>query len=152
MKKILATICTMAICAALAVGAAAFVDITDENTAEAVYTLESMGLVSGTSATKYSPDLTLTRAQVCTMMVRALGLEKAAESGTASGVSMHDISVAAKTGTAETEGQKDHAWFVAFAPAENPKIALAIVLENSGLTGSDCAWMAKELIRCHLIR
>ncbi|MBE6680597.1 MAG: S-layer homology domain-containing protein [Ruminococcaceae bacterium] len=39
-----------------------------------------MGLVSGTSATKYSPAQTLTRAQVCTMMVRAMGLEKYAES------------------------------------------------------------------------
>lgn len=77
-------------------------------------------------------------------------MQKAVESGTAQGVSISGISVAAKTGTAETEGQKDHAWFVSYAPAENPKIALAIVLENSGLTGSDCAWMAREMILHYL--
>ncbi len=80
MKKILTFICAAALSAALTVGAAAFVDITDENTKEAVYSLESMNLVSGTSATKYSPSLTLTRAQVCTMAVRALGLEKSLDS------------------------------------------------------------------------
>ncbi len=80
MKKILTVIFTVALCTALALCTAAFTDITDENTAEAVETLSSMGLVSGTSAAKYSPSLTLTRAQVCTMMVRAMGLEKAAES------------------------------------------------------------------------
>lgn len=80
MKKILTLICAAALCLTLALGAAAFVDITDEDTAKVVYTLEGMGLVSGTSATKYSPAITLTRAQVCTMMVRAMGLEKAVDS------------------------------------------------------------------------
>lgn len=80
MKKALTIICAAVLCAALALCTSAFTDINDEATEKAVATLESMGLVSGTSATKYSPDLTLTRAQVCTMMVRALGLEKAAES------------------------------------------------------------------------
>ncbi len=66
--------------------------------------------------------------------------------GTGQGARISGISVAAKTGTAEVEGQKDHAWFVAYAPAENPQIALAIVLENSGTTGSACAPMARDLI------
>ncbi|MBQ7035997.1 MAG: penicillin-binding protein 2 [Clostridia bacterium] len=73
-------------------------------------------------------------------------MQETVKSGTATGAYIPDISVAAKTGTAETEGQKDHAWFVAYAPAENPKIALAIVLENSGSTGSACAGMARDLI------
>ncbi|MBE6680056.1 MAG: S-layer homology domain-containing protein, partial [Ruminococcaceae bacterium] len=73
MKKYIKLICAAVLCASLAFSAAAFADISDEKTAEAVDTLWGMGLVSGTSATKYSPAQTLTRAQVCTMMVRAMG-------------------------------------------------------------------------------
>ncbi len=42
------------------------------------------------------------------------------------------IDVAGKTGTAENTSGDDHSWFVAFAPAENPQIAVAVVLENVG--------------------
>ncbi len=42
------------------------------------------------------------------------------------------IQVAGKTGTAENAGGDDHAWFVAFAPADNPQIAVAYILENAG--------------------
>ncbi len=74
-------------------------------------------------------------------------MEKCVESGTGTGAKINGITVAAKTGTAEVGGdKKDHAWFVAYAPAENPEIALAIVLENAGTTGSACAGMAKNLI------
>lgn len=71
-------------------------------------------------------------------------------SGTASGAAISGIQVAAKTGTAEVEGKPDHAWFTAYAPAENPRISLAIVLENSGTTGAACAGMARSLILSYL--
>ncbi len=48
------------------------------------------------------------------------------------GMPMGKVQVAGKTGTAENAGGDDHAWFVAFAPADNPKIAVAIILENAG--------------------
>ena len=48
------------------------------------------------------------------------------------GIPMGKVQVAGKTGTAENAGGDDHAWFVAFAPADNPKIAVAIILENAG--------------------
>ena len=71
--------------------------------------------------------------------------------GTGTGAQLSGITVAAKTGTAEVGGDKgDHAWFVAFAPAENPKIALSIVMENAGTTGSACAGMAARLIQSYL--
>jgi len=71
-------------------------------------------------------------------------------SGTASGAAIGDIQVAAKTGTAEVEGKPDHAWFTAYAPAENPQIAIAIVLENSGTAGASCAGIARNLILSYL--
>lgn len=76
MKKII----LLLICAAmLMVCASAFDDIEDETTSHAVATLESMGLVTGTSQSAYSPSLTLTRAQVCTLMIRTKGLEKSVD-------------------------------------------------------------------------
>jgi penicillin-binding protein 2 len=46
--------------------------------------------------------------------------------------------VAGKTGTAEVEGGEDHSWFVGYAPYDNPKIVVAIVIERGG-TGANAA-------------
>ena len=69
--------------------------------------------------------------------------------------------VAGKTGTAQVIAQKvagrklseetqDHAWFVAFAPVENPKIAVAVVVEHGGHGGSAAAPIAKKVIEEYL--
>ena len=41
---------------------------------------------------------------------------------------------------------RDHAWFVAYAPAEDPKIAVAVLVENTGHGGTYAAPIAKTLI------
>ena len=43
-----------------------------------------------------------------------------------------NISVGGKTGSAEAAGNKVHAWFVGFAPFENPEIAIVVMVENGG--------------------
>lgn len=67
--------------------------------------------------------------------------------GTAARAAVRGIDVAGKTGTAENEKEgKEHAWFVGFAPADNPQIAIAIVLEyNGGTGGGNSAPIASEL-------
>ena len=68
------------------------------------------------------------------------GLEDVYNFGTASGFRVKDMKICGKTGTAENKIRvagktfqlKDHSIFVAFAPRENPKIALAVFIENSG--------------------
>lgn len=57
------------------------------------------------------------------------------ETGTARGSRMESIKMCGKTGTAENPHGQDHSIFVAFAPKENPKIALSIIVEN-GYWGS----------------
>ena len=47
-----------------------------------------------------------------------------------------------KTGTAENPHGEDHAWYVGFAPFENPKIAIAVLLENAGYGGAKAAPIA----------
>ena len=67
--------------------------------------------------------------------------------GTGTNASIRNVSVAGKTGTAENETDKTHAWFVGFAPVENPKLAVAVILENSGSTGgSAAAPIARDII------
>ncbi|HDZ89569.1 MAG TPA: penicillin-binding protein 2, partial [Deltaproteobacteria bacterium] len=45
---------------------------------------------------------------------------------------------------------RDHAWFVAVAPAERPRIAVAVLIEHGGHGGSAAAPIAKELIKAYL--
>ena len=57
------------------------------------------------------------------------------------------VKVAGKTGTAETgpAGSEPHSWFIGFAPADNPRIAVAVILENRG-SGSDFATPAAQRV------
>ncbi|MGM9639491.1 MAG: S-layer homology domain-containing protein [Butyricicoccaceae bacterium] len=82
MKQGLSIILTLCLTLCLFAGSmmlpaqAAFTDISDEQTALAAATLESMGVVTGTSGTTYNPGGTLTRAEFCAMAVRLMGLEE----------------------------------------------------------------------------
>lgn len=58
--------------------------------------------------------------------------------------------IAGKTGSAENPFGDSHAWFVGFAPVENPKIALVILLENGGTSSTKAVPMAKELFEEYL--
>ena len=58
------------------------------------------------------------------------------ENGTGSAAGISGVSVAGKTGTAENATGNDHSWFIGFAPAEDPKVAVAVVIENSKAYGS----------------
>lgn len=71
-------------------------------------------------------------------------------SGTATHIKLPDIHISGKTGTAQNPHGKDHAFFVGFAPSENPKIAVAVVVENIGFGGTHAAPIAKVLIETYL--
>ncbi len=73
------------------------------------------------------------------------------KNGTGTKARISGVTVAGKTGTAENEKDKDHAWFVGFAPAENPEIAVAVILENNGRSGGDSAApIARNVINKYL--
>jgi penicillin-binding protein 2 len=55
-----------------------------------------------------------------------------------------------KTGTAENPHGEDHAWYVGFAPFDNPKIAIAVMLENSGFGGAKAAPLAGLVMERYL--
>ncbi len=60
------------------------------------------------------------------------GMSRVFESGTARSSQLDSIKMCGKTGTVQNPHGKDHSLFVGFAPRENPKIAVAIVVENAG--------------------
>ena len=71
-------------------------------------------------------------------------------SGTANRAIIKDIVIAGKTGTAQNPGGADHSVFVAFAPKDNPKIAIAVYVENSGFGGRAAASTASLMIEKYL--
>ncbi len=61
-----------------------------------------------------------------------------------------EVQVAGKTGTAENAGP-DHNWFIGFAPADDPQIAVAVFVRNGGGTGGDVsAPIARQVIQAYL--
>ncbi len=61
------------------------------------------------------------------------GMHRVIESGTGRGVKFgNEIKICGKTGTAENPHGKDHSIFISFAPMDNPKIAMAVYVENVG--------------------
>jgi peptidoglycan glycosyltransferase len=52
--------------------------------------------------------------------------------GTGTAAQIDGVTVAGKTGTAQTDGPNPHAWFIAFAPAEAPRYAVAVLVEDRG--------------------
>jgi penicillin-binding protein 2 len=70
--------------------------------------------------------------------------------GTARRARIHDIVVAGKTGTAQNPHGEDHSVFMAFAPYDNPKIAIAVFVENAGYGGTWAAPIASLMIEKYL--
>ena len=72
--------------------------------------------------------------------------------GTGTAARLPGVTVAGKTGTATNPHGRSHAWFVAFAPAQAPRVAVAVVVENVGYGGTYAAPIAREVLRVALAR
>lgn len=93
----------------------------------------SGGVVRETSPEVMSEAMSERTASVVRDMMVAV-----VETGTGTNAQIPGIQVAGKTGTSQTvEGADPHAWFIAFAPAEDPEIAIAVIVENGGSIGSE---------------
>ena len=74
-------------------------------------------------------------------------MESVVESGTATTAQIPGVQVAGKTGTAERGDDTNNAWFIAFAPADDPEVAIAVVVENTtGQGGQVAAPIAKRVM------
>ncbi|MBQ5663623.1 MAG: penicillin-binding protein 2 [Bacteroidaceae bacterium] len=81
------------------------------------------------------------------------GMRQAVLAGTCRGANLPDIEVCGKTGTAQNKG-KDHSAFIGFAPMKEPKIALAVYVENGGFGATYavpiCALMMEQYLKGEL--
>lgn len=60
------------------------------------------------------------------------------DAGTGASAQIPGVKVAGKTGTAQTvDDRQDYAWFVSFAPADNPQVAVAVLVENAGVADDE---------------
>ncbi len=78
------------------------------------------------------------------------GMQDVVEHGTAYIARIPGIQIAGKTGTAQNPHGKDHSVFFAFAPVNNPKIAIAVVVENAGFGATWAAPIASLMIEQYL--
>ncbi len=87
----------------------------------------------------------LTASQLNTMM------QNVVNAGTGTAAALEGIQVAGKTGTAEKGDGSNLAWFIGFAPADDPQVAVAVVIEDTQSTGGEAAApLAAEVIRSAL--
>lgn len=78
------------------------------------------------------------------------GMVAVVNAGTARAAAIPGFQVAGKTGTVQNPHGEDHSTFIAFAPVENPKIAIAVYVENSGGGGRFAAPIASLLLEKYL--
>lgn len=78
------------------------------------------------------------------------GMQGVMEFGTGAAAQVPGITVCGKTGTVQNPFGKDHAFFGAFAPRDNPKIAIAVMCENAGFGASSAAPIASLMIEKYL--
>lgn len=80
------------------------------------------------------------------------------ERGTGTRAQINGVTVAGKTGTAEHGTKTAHAWFMSFAPVDDPKIAVAVIVEDAAAAGSElgggqvAAPIAKQMMEARLTR
>ena len=100
------------------------------------------GTQGGTTSLPISQEIIKTVQSIMKDVVNSPG-------GTGRRARLSDIVVAGKTGTAQNPHGEDHAWFVAYAPAENPRIAVAVVVENGGSGGRVAAPIAQKTLEAY---
>ena len=123
--------------------------------------------VDGTVVREYGPEKIRTISLKPTTLERlhkALADVVRGPGGTGAAARSSIVEIAGKTGTAQVVEMKggyvkteqlayfnrDHAWFVAYAPVQNPKIALATLIEHGGHGGDAAAPLAKKVIEKYM--
>jgi len=115
------------------------------------YLVSGISDAEGTAVEQYqSPSslqiMTAEQANAITFM-----MEGVVNNGTASIVRSDKYQAAAKTGSAEIGRDMDtHAWFVGFAPSDQPAVAVAVVLEKAGSGGNNAGPVAKKIFDAYL--
>ena len=110
------------------------------------YLMDHVVNAAGEMVKAFTPEaygnlMTASEAEVLGTMMRAVVTE-----GTGSKLKNDQYTVAGKTGSAEFEtGKETHAWFTGYAPAENPQLAVSVIVEEGGSGGAAAAPIARAV-------
>ncbi len=74
------------------------------------------------------------------------------QEGSGRSARLSGVQVAGKTGTAQVENEEPHAWFIGFAPAHQPRYAIAVLVENGGPGSKGAAPLARIVLEAALSR
>ena len=114
------------------------------------YLVQRVTSSSGTVLQQASPSLWTTATSPATAQTLNVMMQQVVNAGTGTAAALTGIQVAGKTGTAQ-RGASNVAWFIAFAPANDPKVAVAVTIENTLFTGGDVAApLAAQVIKAAL--
>jgi penicillin-binding protein 2 len=126
------------------------------------YVVNKVESVDGATVREYGPEVIRTielKPDTLKRVREALADVVTAPHGTGAAARSQLVSIAGKTGTAQVVEMKggyvktehlayvnrDHAWFVSYAPVENPQVAIAVLVEHGGHGGDAAAPMAKKV-------
>ncbi|EAX48600.1 Peptidoglycan glycosyltransferase [Thermosinus carboxydivorans Nor1] len=110
------------------------------------YVVEKIVAADGTVINEFKPSEWLTPVEPNLAKVVGQMMVTVVAEGTGSAARIGGIKVAGKTGTAENPHGAPHAWFIGYAPADNPEIAVAVLVENGGAGGEVAAPIARQII------
>lgn len=117
------------------------------------YLIDHVESAVGEEVKKFTPAsygnlMTAQEASTLSMFMRSVVTD-----GTGSAVRTDAYSVAGKTGSAEFEtGKETHAWFTGFAPAEDPKLVVTVLVEEAGSGGHVAAPIARSIFDAYFSR
>lgn len=101
--------------------------------------------VSRNTPSSYGSLISANEAQVLTTY-----MQEVVENGTGTKLKNMSVTVAGKTGTAKYDINKpEHAWFVGFAPVDNPEIAISVIVESVGSGSTYAVPIAKKIIEAY---
>ncbi len=101
---------------------------------------------SGEEVKKYEPEI-IRSVDVSAESFKLVkeGMKKVIEEGTGFNARVEGIPLAGKTGTAQNPQGENHAWFIGFAPFQNPEICVTVFIEHGGDGSQSAAPIAREI-------
>jgi peptidoglycan glycosyltransferase len=103
------------------------------------YYLQEIVTADGNVVSKAQPEQWLAATKAATASQLSTMMQNVVNAGTATNAALQGIQVAGKTGTAEKGDGTNLAWFIGFAPADDPRVAVAVVIEDTQSTGGEAA-------------
>ncbi len=114
------------------------------------YLVQRVTSSTGQTLETAAPSVWTTATSAATAQTLNTMMQQVVNAGTGTAAALSGIQVAGKTGTAQ-RGSSNVAWFIAFAPAAAPKVAVAVTIENTQFTGGDVAApLAAQVIKAAL--